>query len=426
MPDPSRPSGLPRLAYVYTVNWFSAMDVAAAADGVCELVWLVDGTTQDLGAMAHLLRRIGPIVDVGGMDDARAARAVAACGIQGILCLADDALVWTARVARRLGLPHVAPDVAERLTDKFQQRRAFVRAGLRAPRSWAVTGRDLGAVDAIGAEATFPVVLKPRHGGGSRDTLPAASPAELRRLVERLVRDPAADGIDEELVVEEYIPDVAAPLAGDGFANYVSVESVVSGGRIGHLSVTGRMPPAEPFRETGFYVPCSLPDDLRDEVVGLAEAAAAALGVTLGCLHTEIKLTPDGPVVIEVNGRVGGGMSEILEVASGVPFLHLAFRCALGEDVVVERMPECRRVGFLLYVQAPAHCEKMVGVEGLDRLRRMDGIEQVVLNRAPGQALSWRDGNHGYVYSVLGTVPDHRALLDFVDGLGEIVHIEAE
>lgn len=417
-------STLPRLAYVYTLNWFSALDIARSAEGVCDLVWVVDGSTEDLGSMAQLLERFGPVVDVAGLDVDAASATLAAHRPDGILCLADDVLVWTARVAARLQLPHVSPEVAGRLTDKLQQRRAIAAAGLRSPRSWVAAG---DTVATIGRQATFPVVLKPRHGGGSRDTMPVACLDELRALVDRMTLDDEVDGrAPEEFVVEEFIPDVAAPLAGTGFANYVSVESVVCGGTISHLSVTGRMPPAEPFREAGFYVPSSLPTDLRDEVVAVAEQAAEALGVTLGCLHTEIKLTPDGPVVIEVNGRVGGGMSEILEVASGVGFLHLAFRCALGQTVAVRTMPACARVGFLLYVHAPAHCEKMVAIEGLDTLRRAPGIEQVVLNRPPGQALSWREGNHGYVYSVLGSVPDHAALLDFVDGLGDIVRIVAD
>ncbi len=425
MPVPSPPAGLPRLAYVFTVNWFSAMDIAAAAEGVCELVWVVDGGIQHLGSRAHLLRRMGPIVDVTGLDDVAAAAAIAVHEPRGILGLADDVLVWTARMAERLGLPHVTPEVAGRLTDKFEQRRVLAGAGLRAPRSWAVEGGDVAA---IGEEAAFPVVLKPRHGGGSRDTVLATTVDELRALANLLARDPAADGIDEELVVEEYIPDPLAAVAGvgSGFANYVSVESVVSAGRISHLSVTGRLPPAEPFRETGFFVPSSLPADVGDEVVAVAEQAIRALGVTVGCLHTEVKLTSHGPVVIEVNGRIGGGMSEILEVASGVPFLHLALRCALGDEVVVPDMPACRRIGFLLYVQAPARCEKMVAIEGLETLRRLPGIEQVVLNRPPGQKLNWRDGNHGYVYSVLGSMPDHHALLSFVAHLDDIVRIVAE
>ena len=49
----------------------------------------------------------------------------------------------------------------------------------------------------------------------------------------------------------------------------------------------------------------------------MASEATKAVGVTIGCLHIEIKLTDQGPVVIEVNGRPGGGMSEMLERTLG-------------------------------------------------------------------------------------------------------------
>ena len=64
----------------------------------------------------------------------------------------------------------------------------------------------------------------------------------------------------------------------------------------------------------------------------LAERAARALGVDVGCLHTEIKLTIDGPRVIEVNGRLGGGIPEMLELASGVSLFNVAARVAVEEQ----------------------------------------------------------------------------------------------
>ena len=67
----------------------------------------------------------------------------------------------------------------------------------------------------------------------------------------------------------------------------------------------------------------------------VATAALHALGVRTGGFHTEIKLTPDGPRVIEVNGRIGGGVPEMLFEASGVSIFNLSMRVALGEPVFV-------------------------------------------------------------------------------------------
>jgi hypothetical protein len=142
----------------------------------------------------------------------------------------------------------------------------------------------------------------------------------------------------------------------------------------------------------------------------VATSAVRAIGVYNGFLHTEVKLTPDGPRVIELNGRIGGGVPEMLADAAGVELLPIALRVALGEKVVFETMPQCGQIGYLLYVQAPPHMTTIRSVDGLDQLRAHPGVEEVTLNRGPGRAVDWRSGNHGHVFSVRGSVADYDAL----------------
>ena len=145
----------------------------------------------------------------------------------------------------------------------------------------------------------------------------------------------ASDRAAPELVLEEYLQD-RPEAAGHHFADYVSVESVVSDGRVSHLAITGRFPPAEPFRETGFFIPCAFDEDECAAIAELATAAVRALGVEVGSLHTEVKLTPQGPRVIELNGRIGGGVPEMLADATGIELLPLAMRVALGESIAFD------------------------------------------------------------------------------------------
>ena len=52
-------------------------------------------------------------------------------------------------------------------------------------------------------------------------------------------------------------------------------------------------------------------------MLDIASMAIKALGVRVGFLHTEIKLTPDGPRIIEVNGRLGGSVAEMAKACHG-------------------------------------------------------------------------------------------------------------
>src|SRR5258708_12009838 len=110
------------------------------------------------------------------------------------------------------------------------------------------SGPPRRALAQLDPELTWPVVLKPRSESGSRHRFRARDAAEAADLLESV-----GDGL-EEMVVEEYLAGDPAR-ASDPFADYVSVESIVSDGVVSHIAVTGRFPPAPIFRETGFFIP---------------------------------------------------------------------------------------------------------------------------------------------------------------------------
>jgi biotin carboxylase len=415
----------PRLAFVYHPHSFGTMEIAAAARDLCDLIWVVDGAIgEEVAPMARLLRRLGTVVDVTGLSVDDAAAAIAAERPDGILALGDSVFVWTAEIAQRLGLAFATPQTAENLTDKSAQRRALREGGLLVPGSWPVPADDdADGWDHLHQEAVFPAVVKPRWSAGSRNTLRVAALEELRTLVAGIAAASADDRA--ALVLEQYIAD-RPEHQGDRFADYVSVESIVSAGRISHLAVTGRFPPAEPFRETGFFIPSALPADEHAAVLAVATAAIDAVGVTLGTLHTEIKLTPDGPCVIEVNGRIGGGIPEMLADATGLDFMTIAFRLALGETIAFATLPKTTAVGYLFYVQAPTTMRRLVALDGLDALRADPQVEEVLVNRWPGHELDWRMGNHAHVFSVRGAVTDHDALARLAARIAAEVQIRGE
>lgn len=404
-----------RLAYVVHPGSFATLALFDAARELCELLWVVHSEELDATEL-RLLARTGTVLDVGGLSTPEAAALLAEHDPLGILALADDKLRWTATVAHLLGLDFHTEATAASLTDKLLQRKRFRGAGLATPRSWVVRGGD--DVAELGSELAFPVVLKPRLGEGSRDTISIGS---IDELCAELARVEAAGG---EFVVEEYIADATSPLGGEGFAGYVSVESCVDHGAIQHLAVTGRFPVAYPFRETGFFIPDDLDADLRDDVLAAAADAASAVGVTIGCLHTEIKLTDAGPVVIEVNGRIGGGVPELLEAAAHIKFLRCAMRLALGRDSGFSGRVAFDRLAYLFYVHAPATIHDVTRVEGLDAVRSYPGVEAVVLRNGPGSQVDWRTGNHGHVASVFGTTTDHAELRRVHEFVTETIEID--
>lgn len=380
------------------------LQLAAAAEPLCDLVWLVRSDEPGVGSTRRLLSRLGDVIDVAGLSADAVARAVARYRPTGVVGFRDEDLMPLATLAERLDLPFHRPTVAEGLADKAAQRRALRAARLDVPRLWAVPARRTGsAVADLVRRAHFPAVLKPRRGSGSRHTFRVAEPTDLVAVLAWLDREP--DGA-EEMVLEEYLPS-RADVASRRFADYVSVETMVVEGRIHHLALTGRLHPAPSFRETGFFLPSDLATDEREAALAVATSALEALDVRTGCLHTEVKLTPDGPRVIEVNGRMGGGVADLVAAASGVDLLHLVLRLALGQSVEVDGLVACRRIGFRLFLQPPPSACAVRAIDGLGALRRLPGVADVAVHVPPGEAVDPLQGTRAFVLAVSGAARHH-------------------
>ena len=394
----------PLVAVGYGPRCVPVMQLAEAATGLCDLLWLIDTSVPGMGAMVDLLNRFGAVVDLEGMTTEQAVKTLADWEPSGITTYLDAGMVELACVADDLGLPFHSPATATALTDKARQRRTLAAAGLDVPPCHLVrpyqSARELSAVE---TEVGWPAVLKPRSAQGSRCTFLARDRAELENLLVAL--GPGR----REMVLEGYLPDDPAR-AGGPYASYVSVESVVADGVISHLALTGRFPPAENFRETGFFIPAALDAPTRSDVLDLTTRAIDALGVSTGCLHTGVKFTPDGPRIIEVNGRLGGGVPEMLERAAGVSLLGLSLRVALGEPVSVDGPVATDRIGYRFFLQPPTVSATVTAIEGINDFSDRAEVDTVSVHQAPGAALDWRDGSGNHIVAVVGSTDDEEQL----------------
>jgi len=365
---------------------------------------MVDGSLPEMAEVTPLLRRFGPVVDRRDLTGGEFRDQVAAHGPNGMVTYVDAEMVDYANLATILSLPFHSPATAWALTDKAEQRRRLADAGLTVPTCRVVgpsaTGRTLAEL----AGQSWPAILKPRSAQGSRYTYFARDAEDAIRYLKALGPDRL------EMIVEDYLPD-DPDRSSQPYADYVSVESIVSQGTISHLAVTGRFPLADNFRETGFFIPADLTPSEEAATLQLATSAIRALDVRTGCLHSEIKFTPDGLRVIEVNGRAGGGVPEMLDRASGLQLLELSLRVALGQQARVDGPVATERIGYRFFLQPPAVTATVASIEGIDTFTDRSGADTVSIHKGPGAGFDWRDGTRNHIVAVVGSVDDYEELL---------------
>lgn len=262
------------------------------------------------------------------------------CRPDGIVTFSEAMLAVTSRLSAALRLRYHDANVVELLTSKDAQRRQLRSGGVDQTRSVMMSSADQW--DAAVASVGLPAVVKPVQGVSSRNTVLVHDIEAGRARLGPLL---SSEG---QVLVEEYLRgvDVPGPLG-----DYVSVETVVQNEERHHLPVTGKLLLAPPFRECGQFWPARLDMATCDGVTELADRAVKTLGVSSGILHTEIKLTPAGPRIIEVNGRVGGYIPELVGRAAPIDLVEIGARIACGEQIAI---PPIRLDRVLCQFNTPA------------------------------------------------------------------------
>lgn len=348
----------PVIAVVFDAGAVSAAEIAVGLTDVGRPLFLVPDTPHT-SHLRPVLAQLGKVLPVAGaLEDIRREAPDA------IVTFSEQMLPATAGLAAALRLPFHDAATVTILTDKRRQRAALREAGVDDVRQYTLRRAEdwPAAVAAVG----LPAIIKPLIGGGSRDTFRVDGSAQGQALADRVFARSATAG---PFVAEELIPGrPSLP-----FSDLVSVESVCTPSGLQHLAVSSYLPLVPPFILTGRFWPCHLPETEQQEIVALADQALTALGVRHGVTHTEIKLTPSGPRVIEVNGRMGGHVNDIARAACGVDMVRVAARLALGESVEVPRL-SADRVHFQYHMPAPFRPARVVAMHGAAEARRLPGV----------------------------------------------------
>ena len=397
-------NGTPLLAVVYSPRSRPWTEIVDAGSGVCRFLWIVDSSAPGISDISRVLSRIGKVVDAANRTPEELIQLVHAEHPDGITAYTDTDLHRQAWLAAALDLPAPSVRAVTLLTDKLLQRGLFEAAGVPVPRFSEVREpADRGEVERLCGILGFPMLLKPRDGTGCRDISPVADAEELTRLLAELKRP-------SQMILEERMEDL--PPTGAPRADRVSIDTIVSQGVFSHLGIRGMFPMMPPFRSTGGFFPADVARADIPELFEMATACVQALGSEPGCYRTEIKLTPQGRKIIEVNGRLSGLTPAIVKLASGLPVLELCMRLALGEHVVVEGPVACDRVAYRYFCDPPISAEKVLGITGLDELGELPGVVQIDVHKAMGDPVDWRNGMLDKVFQVTGAVADHAELAE--------------
>jgi biotin carboxylase len=182
----------------------------------------------------------------------------------------------------------------------------------------------------------------------------------------------------------------------------VSVETFTVSGRTKVIGITDKTVSGIPaFIETMHMFPAQLTASREREAVQAAWATLAAIGYEGGLAHTEVKLTPAGARVVEVNARMAGNhIYRLIELTTGLNLFELSIRLALGEVSVEHELPAPRGSAAVAYLLPPGS-GRIDAVEGLETLREDAGtaaqVCEVEIRRGAGDDVTLAGDNDDYI-----------------------------
>ena len=235
--------------------------------------------------------------------------------IDAVVAVDDPGLIVATAAAERLGFPHNPATAVAATRDKAAMRRALAAADVPQPR-FAALGTPDQITDAQLAYIGLPAVVKPIGLSASRGVIRADDADGVHAAAQRV-----HDMVDCALLIEEYVP-----------GEEVAVEGLLRGGSLEVLAIFDKPDPlvGPYFEETIYVTPSRHTDNTQARIGEMTAHAAAALGLTEGPVHAELRIDGSRIWVIEIAARsIGGLCARALTFGAGISLEEVILRHAL-------------------------------------------------------------------------------------------------
>lgn len=239
--------------------------------------------------------------------------------IDGVLTVATDyAIISTSYVAEKLNLPGLNYETAKIIKNKYEIRKRLMAMYVDDINQAYEIDFD---TDLNSLSITYPVIVKPCDGSGSRST-------ELVDCLDKLKSaciNAISDSKIGKAIVETFV-----------YGNEYGAESLVVNGDIHVLGIMKKWMTDPPYyAELGHQIPSELPPDIELKAIKCVEKAIRALNINHGAVNMDLIINAYGDVhIIDVGARMGGNMIGpcIIPIGTGNKYLENLIRTAVGDS----------------------------------------------------------------------------------------------
>jgi biotin carboxylase len=366
---------------------------------------------------------LADITIIGDITDWAVAKKVARAayetwGFAAALSLTDPGIEAAARINDEYGLGGTGYEVASRFLDKHVMRR------LLADTDMAVAAEPLAgraSVEDFAGRHGYPVIVKPTNAAASLGVYRIDGPADIDGVlatVDSLRATQTNRGCGGLFTIGDYLMEEY--VGGPEF----SVEGFAFDGRHVIIAITEKLMSPTHFAELGHTVPARVSAEDEAAIEDTITRFMALMGLRDGPTHTELKLTPRGPVIIESHNRIGGDrLDELVTAVHGVDMKAYAVAWPFGlVDALPARPPATGAASHRVLRGTPG---LVTVIDGADEVRAHPDTLFLDVDVQVGDVIPEMRDNHDRIGWVAVTGPNGDAAIKLCDELvGETLRIE--
>lgn len=242
--------------------------------------------------------------------------------INGVLTAATDYGVLTASyIAKEMRLGGLDYEVAKLIKNKYKVRKRLFEAKVDDTEQ-AYEVNENANLNAICKKLSFPVMVKPCDGSGSRGAARVDKPEQFAEACKNAL----SASIIHHAEVETFI-----------VGKEYGAESLVVNGEIYVLGIMRKWMTNPPYyAELGHAIPTDLPKEVQGRAKQCVENAVKALGINFGSVNMDMLITAEGKIhIIDIGARMGGNMIGpcIIPYGTGIDYMANMIRNAVGDTV---------------------------------------------------------------------------------------------
>ncbi|KAF0824284.1 ATP-grasp domain-containing protein [Cytobacillus firmus] len=241
--------------------------------------------------------------------------------ISAILPMSDLTVELASLLNEKLGLKGLNSQISLITRNKARLREKMSKFNLNIPRFFEGDKHSLALAKKFGQEIGYPLVIKPVDSAGSMGVYRCENEQELEFFFGTIFKSVNTNHI----IVEEFIEGPE-----------ISVETISQNGNIIFMSLTEKVKMDDVnFVEAGHITPCDIAVEQVEVVRNEVKRLLNIVGLRDGISHTELKLTSNGPYIIEMGSRAAGAyLPDLIELAYGVNPFELWIQSLTSQETI--------------------------------------------------------------------------------------------